>query len=197
MMKILSKLIISAVTLGLSSQVVAKTEVEIEWDKPEKYRDVRPSNESRKRFREATFQHINEYMNKLALALPENQTLLMKVSDLDLAGQVWPASHVGLGHGASDVRIVKNIDIPRINFSYQLLNESGQVLQEAEVKLKDMSFLDRSRRSFKSDSLRYEKSMLQRWFIKEFGTHIAKEIANKERANKEPVNSTVSPRNIG
>jgi hypothetical protein len=41
-MKILSGLIISAMTLGLSSQVSAQAEVEIEWDKPEKYRDVRP-----------------------------------------------------------------------------------------------------------------------------------------------------------
>ena len=191
-MKILSKLIISAVTLGLSSQVVAQAKVEIEWDKPEEYRDVRPSNESRKKFREATFEHLNEYMNKLASALPEDQKLLMKVSDLDLAGQVWPISYLGFGHGGSDVRIVKNIDIPRINFSYQLLTQSGQVVKQAEVKLKDMSFLDRSNRSFKSDSLRYEKNMLQRWFKKEFGTQIA-----KETADKEPVNSKVLPRNIG
>jgi hypothetical protein len=182
-MKILSRLIVSAITLGLSSQVMAQTEVEIEWDKPEKYRDVRPSNESRKRFKEKTFQHINEYMNKLALALPENQKLLMKITDLDLAGQVWPASFIGLGLSGSDVRVVKNIHIPRINFSYELLDKSGQVLQQAEVKLKDMSFLDHSNRSFKSDSLRYEKSMLQRWFKKEFETHIAKEIANKELAD--------------
>jgi len=179
-MKILSGLIISAITLGLSSPVLGQAEVEIEWDKPEKFRDVRPSNESRKRFRETTFKRINEYMNKLASALPENKKLLMKVTDLDLAGQVWPGSFAGLGHSASDVRIVKNIDIPRINFSYQLLDESGEVLQEAEVKLKDMSFLDRGIRSLKSESLRYEKSMLQRWFKKEFGAHIAQKIADKE-----------------
>ncbi len=182
-MKILIGLIISAMTLGISSQVVAQTEVEIEWVKPEKYRDVRSSNESRKRFRENTFEHINEYMNKLALALPDNNKLLIKVSDLDLAGRVLPASFIGLGTGGADVRVVKSIDIPRINFSYQLLDSSGQVLQEAEVELKDMSFLDHSNRSFKSDSLRYEKSMLQRWFKKEFETHIAKEIANKELAD--------------
>ena len=103
----------------------------------------------------------------------------MKVSDLDLAGQVWPASYLGLGHSTSDVRIIKNIDIPRINFSYQLLDESGEVVQKADVKLKDMSFLDRSNHFFKSESLRYEKNMLQRWFKQEFGAHIAQEIADK------------------
>lgn len=171
-MNILSKLIISAVTIGLSVHVAAQEKVEIEWDKPEKYRDVRPSNESRKKFRETTFERINEYMNKLALALPENKRLLMKVSDLDLAGEVWPASYAGLGHGISDIRIIKNHYIPRINFSYQLMDESGQVLQQAEVKLKDMSFFDRSSHSFRSESLRYEKTMLKRWFNKEFNSQI-------------------------
>jgi hypothetical protein len=167
-MKLLNRLIISAVTLGLSVPVLAQTEVEIEWDNPEKYRDVRPSNESRKRFRDSTFKRINEYMNKLALALPENKKLLMKVSDLDLAGEVFPASFVGLGHSTSDVRVIKSIDIPRMKFSYQLLDESGQVLQQADVNLKDMSFLDRSNHSFRSEPLRYEKNMLKRWFEQEF-----------------------------
>lgn len=178
-MKILSGLIISAVTLGFSNQVLAQAKVEIEWDKPEKFRDVRPSNQSRKRFRESTFEDINKYMNELSLVLPNNQKLLMKVSDLDLAGQVWPASHLGLGYGGSDVRIVKNIDIPRINFSYKLLNESGEVVQQAEVNLKDMSFLDRSHHLFKSESLRYEKSMLQRWFKQEFAAYINQKVAKK------------------
>lgn len=177
-MKILTGLIISAVTLGLSHQALAQAEVEIEWDKPEKYRDVKPSNESRKRFREVTFEHINEYMHKLAVALPDNKKLLMKVSDLDLAGEVWPASFVGFGSSGSDVRVIKNIDIPRMNFSYQLLDESGEVLQQAEVKLKDMSFLDRGNSFFKSETLRYEKNMLKRWFNEEFDSLITHEVAD-------------------
>jgi len=182
-MKILTGLIISAVTLGLSNQVFAQAEVEINWDSPEKYRDVRPSNESRKRFRDTTFKRINEYMHELAEALPDNKKLLMNVSNLDLAGEVWPASFVGLGHSASDVRVIKDIDIPRMNFSYQLLDESGQVLQQADVDLKDMSFLNRSSHFFRNEPLRYEKSMLKRWFEEEFASQLAQQEANKEAAN--------------
>jgi hypothetical protein len=179
-MKILTGLIISAVTLGLSNQVLAQAEVEIEWDKPEKYRDVRPGNESRKRFRDTTFEGINEYMNKLALALPDDNKLLMKVTDLDLAGEVWPGYFVGLGESTSDVRLIKDVDIPRMNFSYQLLDGSGQVVQEAEVKLKDMSFLDRSSSNFfRNESLRYEKFMLKRWFDREFELQLAQKVANQ------------------
>jgi hypothetical protein len=123
-------------------------------------------------------------MNELALALPGDQKLLMKVNDLDLAGQVLPASFVGLGLSGSDVRVVKNIDIPRINFSYQLLSQSGEVLQQAEVKLKDMSFLDRSNHFFRNETLRYEKDMLKRWFNQEFDSQIA-----QNDVSKKPVNS--------
>ena len=189
-MKILIGLIISVVTLGFSSLVLAQAEVEIVWDKPENYRDVRPSNESRKRFRESTFEHIHKYMNKLALALPENNKLLMTVNDLDLAGQVWPASFAGFGQSGSDLRIIKQIDIPSIKFSYQLVDQSGDVLQQADVKLKDMSFLDRSGHSFRSDTLRYEKSMLKRWFNKEFDPLISQEAVNKEAVNKEVVHES-------
>jgi hypothetical protein len=78
------------------------------------------------------------------------------------------------------VRVVKNIYIPRINFSYQLLDTSGAVIQQAEVDLKDMSFMDRGNRFFDSESLRYEKNMLQRWFKQEFSVYIDQGIANKE-----------------
>jgi hypothetical protein len=59
-MKILTGLIIAAVILGLSNQALAQAEVEIVWDKPETYRDVKPSNESRKRFRDTTFERIEK-----------------------------------------------------------------------------------------------------------------------------------------
>ena len=76
-------------TLGFSNQVLAQAKVEIEWDKPEKYRDVRPSNQSRKRFRDATFEDINEYMNELSLALPDNQKLLTSRACLPSWFRAW------------------------------------------------------------------------------------------------------------
>jgi hypothetical protein len=179
-MKLIIGSIATIIIVGLSSQANAQATVEINWDKPKKYTDVRPTNESRKRFRESTFKRINQYLEKLAQNLPDDTKLMMKVTNLDLAGQVWPASHVGLGHSASDVRVIKQIDIPRINFSYQLLASTGEIIQQADVKLKDMSFLDRANRSFKSEPLRYEKNMLQRWFKQEFSQQLS---PNKVKAD--------------
>jgi hypothetical protein len=92
----------------------------------------------------------------------------MNVTNLDLAGDVLPASFAGLGQSMSDVRVVKPIYIPRMSFSYQLLSSDGTVLQEKEVKLKDMSFSNSHNRFFSSDALRYEKNMIADWFEGEF-----------------------------
>jgi hypothetical protein len=96
------------------------------------------------------------------------------VTNLDLAGEVWPASFVGFGSGGSNVRLIKSIDIPRMTFSYQLLGHTGEVLQQGEEKLKDMSFQDRANRFFDSEPLRYEKNMLRKWFFSTFAQEVAK-----------------------
>ena len=106
--------------------------------------------------------------------MPDGQTLGIKVTNLDLAGQVWPASFVGLGHSGGDVRLIKSIDIPRMEFSYTLKNSDGSVVQEAEVNLKDMNFQHLHNQFFNSESLRYEKNMLKSWFKDEFPELIAK-----------------------
>lgn len=137
--------------------------VEIEWKDPKSYSDVRSANQPRTRFRESTFKKLEQHLEKLAIKLPEGQTLKLTVTDLDLAGQVWPGHMVGL-NSTSDVRMIKRIDIPRMNFAFQLLNASGNVLKEGEEKLKDMNFQDHINRHFNNDSLRYEKKMLDDWF---------------------------------
>ncbi len=99
----------------------------------------------------------------------------MTVTNLDLAGQVWPASFVGFGHSASDVRLVKHHDIPRMNFSYKLTEKDGTVVKEGEVKLKDMGFQDHIiRASARDEPLRYEKNMIKQWFDDEFPKLIVK-----------------------
>lgn len=157
-----------------STQAYSQAEVEVNWQNPEDYRDVRPANESRKRFAETTFKRLDEYLVKLAEKLPDGQKLVITVTNLDLAGEVWPASFIGLGHSASDVRLIKRIDIPRMAFSYQLLDQSGVVLQEGQEKLKDMSFQERANRLFDNEPLRYEKNMLRQWFLAEFPQEVAK-----------------------
>lgn len=174
----MSKLIVflAAATLSMAAPIVsAKAEVEITWDNPQDYTDVKPTNESRNRFRQRTLADLEEYIHELAEQLADGQTLTMKVMDVDLAGQVWPASFVGLGNSGADVRLIKRIDIPRMRFDYKLTDSSGKILQQAtEFRLKDMAFQDRFNRMFNSESLRYEKNMLKNWFEEEFAQYLQK-----------------------
>ncbi|MDC0602252.1 DUF3016 domain-containing protein [Aliiglaciecola sp.] len=172
-MKILT-LMVGATLLVASNTSFAKADVDITWENPKKFRDVQPTMQSRAKFRAQTFERLEKYMNKLAEGLPEGQTLAITVTNLDLAGRVWPSSFVGLGSGGSEVRLIKSVDIPRITFSYKLVDSDGTVIQEAEeVKLKDMGFQTRHNPFFKSESLRYEKNMLRRWFNDEFPSLVA------------------------
>ena len=173
MKKLMIPFMVSSLLL-CSTHVLSQAQVEINWEKPEKFRDVMPTMESRVKFREHTFEELHEYLQKLAEKLPDNQKLLLNVTNLDLAGQVWPASFVGFGNGASEVRIIKNIDIPRMSFTYKLVDASGELIQEGDVDLKDMSFMDRANRFFSSETLRYEKNMLKNWFDDEFPQLVVK-----------------------
>lgn len=155
--------------------VAQAASLEVEWVEPQKYTDVRPSNESRKRFRERTFTQLEEHMSELAAELPETYKLSMTVTDLDLAGQVFPSNFVGLGNGAAgDIRVIKDVFIPRMAFDYQLVDENGTVIASGtEVKLRDMNFRNGLVRRFEHEPYVYEKQMIEDWFMDELMPNLA------------------------
>ncbi|MEP4888431.1 MAG: DUF3016 domain-containing protein [Aliiglaciecola sp.] len=174
-MKKLSLTLFAMVATTASCFSYAKADVEITWENPKEFRDVKPTLQSRTKFREQTFSHLEEYINELAEDLPDGQKLSITVTDLDLAGEVWPSAFVGMGTGGGEVRVVKQLDIPRMTFSYSLTDTNGVVLHSAEeVKLKDMTFMDNANFLSRNDSLRYEKKMIKEWFKDEFPDLIAK-----------------------
>ncbi|MFC3094341.1 DUF3016 domain-containing protein [Alteromonas sediminis] len=146
----------------------------ITWQSPQDYSDIRPSLQSRRSFRKQVFRELDEAFEKLAETLPEGQTLHVTVTDIDLAGQVWPASFVGIGSGGEDVRVVKRIHIPRMTFSYVLKDASGNDIKADDVKIKDMGFLDGLSVRFSERPFAYEKRMLKDWFGDTFSEQVAK-----------------------
>lgn len=172
-MRVLAKLLLlssaAAFSLGtVADETESVSNVEVTWEDPKSYSDIRPSNESRVRFRNRVMRDLGEYFEELAATLPEGQQLSITVTNLDLAGQVWPTFGSGM-----DVRIIREIDIPRMTFSYSL-SENNQVIKSAEVSLKDMAFMNRGGTIHTNDLLRYEKVMLKRWFDEEFSDTVAK-----------------------
>jgi len=134
---------------------------EVTWTDYKSYRDINEGNEGRKQFRERTFKDFEKHFAKLAATLPEGQTLKIDVTDVDLAGD----TNAG---GINRMRIVKHMYSPRMNFSYQLLDADGKVIQSEEVVLKDMNFMSGSNLKYRNKSLGYEKKMLDDWFEETF-----------------------------
>lgn len=164
---------------NLQDPTSASSEVQsnltVEWIEPQNFRDVRHATISRKRYRESVFEELEAYLGELSEALPDGHKLTIKVTELDLAGTVQTQSMAGLDrysqnsrNDMNEYRIMRDIDIPRMTFIYELKDENGQLIQGKEVNLKDMSYLSRVNSIHKNTSLRYEKAMISDWFKKTF-----------------------------
>ncbi|WP_371194126.1 DUF3016 domain-containing protein [Glaciecola sp. SC05] len=160
-----SLLLFSNAQAGSETQQVSEaTNIKIEFIEPESYTDMRPSNESRSRYHKHVLSSIEEHFAELSENLPDGQTLDIKVTDIDLAGDTR-SPRIPVGSFMFDVRVMEDIFFPRIKFNYVLKNAAGEVLQSEDVNLKDMAYLNRAgvvRRN--SGSFPYEKFMLQQWF---------------------------------
>lgn len=160
----MNKFTFIALAIILSSVVsiqASAADVEVTWTNPEKFRDIDAGEEHRKHFKARTFKSLEKHFAALAASLPEQQKLVINVTNLDLAGDVNYS-------GTRRIRIVKSIYFPRIDFSYQLLSANDNVITSNELSLKDMGFLSGSHLRHSNDFLSYEKSMLDDWFRKTF-----------------------------
>lgn len=164
-MKNLSKSIVSVLLL-LSSANLFAAKLSLKWQNPEDYIDVKASlYESDEDFQSYTFEQFETFLNRLAKKLPDDQTLKLTVTDLDLAGEVR------LRTGPlSDMRVIKTPYIPRIKFNYELIGSDKRVIQSGEEYLKNMAMHDQVILPPSLDNYKYEFSMLNRWFKKTFKT---------------------------
>lgn len=155
---ITSLLSLAAVMIHMPS--VQAAQVEVKWSNPDKYTDIKAGEGHRKKFQEQTFKTLDAHFAKMAKMLPEQQQLIIKVTNLDLAGDV--------NYGMKRIRIIKDIFTPRMKFSYQLLNADKAVVKSEDVALNDMGFLMHNNLKYRNESLAYEKKMLDDWFRKTF-----------------------------
>lgn len=162
-------LFISALGAGLVvllSSPVHAASVEVTWQEPESYRDIRAAEESQNRFQARVFDDLEKHFALLAKRLPEDQKLSITVTDLDLAGEVTPEN---IGGSLRLVRVVRSADFPSITFSYVLTDAEGRVVSEGNERLRGRDLPGQGRPVMRSatsqlDALAYERAMLDRWF---------------------------------
>lgn len=163
--------ILVAVTLSCAPVLFAappaapKAHIEVIFDHPEKFTDVKDSDYGTEKGRDGILGVIKDYLVERAPRyLSEGQTLTITFKDIDLAGDFEPWR----GPDFSTVRIVKDIYPPRMNFTYKLVDANGAVVQEGEERLLEMAFQMTASPIDNQDSLRYEKAMLNNWLRDKF-----------------------------
>ena len=106
---------------------------------------------------------LEAHFQKLAgRYLADGEMLVIEVLDVDLAGRFEPAARL------HDVRIVRDIDWPRMRLRYTL-SRVGLADPSVEERVSDRSFLMSINPYGSGDRLRYEKGMLDDWFRQRFG----------------------------
>lgn len=136
-------------------------EVKVEYKDYKKFTDIKPASETRGSFEKRTMASFDKIFADLAGKLPEGYSWNVVVTDIDLAGDV---NHMFTQTG-QQIRVIKEIFIPRINFSYTLLDQNKVVVaEEKDLKLKDMGFMTRISGARADRPFEHERSMLERWF---------------------------------
>jgi hypothetical protein len=132
----------------------------VQFDNPDRYTDIGPRREA-----DAVQQQLRQILQALAAErLPASQTLQLAITDVDLAGEIPPATRL-----LHDVRVMGNHpDWPRISLRYTLQDGDRLVAEGSEV-VTDMAYLQRSTRATGSHPLHYEQRMLSDWFDRRFG----------------------------
>lgn len=161
-------LLIGALGLGpalgvgaAENRVLARAEVL--FFEPQKFTDVRDSqmgDASRTTYLEQIRDHLLE---QAKYYVPEGCLLRVTITDIDMAGDFEPWR----GPRWDDIRVVKDIYPPRINLSFRLTDAEGNVVKEGKRELRDMAFLMKITMSFRDDSVRHEKALLDDWLRSE------------------------------
>ncbi len=144
------------------NKIVARAEVN--FFEPKKFTDVKDS--SMGDYERTTYldQIRDHLLEQAKYYVPENHTLSVTFTDIDMAGDFEPWR----GPRFDDVRIVKDIYPPRMVLTFQLRDGDGQVVKEGRRELRDLAFLMKITMAFRDDPVRHEKGLIDDWLRAEF-----------------------------
>lgn len=150
----------SPLALVFGSALSNAAAVQFTWDDPATFRDIEQTNGSDARFQTRVIKQLEEQFTRQAAKLPSDQTLHINIHDVDLAGFV-EYFHPGYPFG---LRVVRNIDFPTIELTYELKDASGAVIKSGTRELKDLGFRNSSMvNMLNRDPFGYENELIKDW----------------------------------
>ena len=139
--------------------------VSVSWADPLTFSEIRSSGNRYMAAQGDWLQDLAEYMRERAeRQLPAGNTLQLTIVDIQRAGRYEPWR----GPAMQDARIIRDLYPPRMTVRFRQLDASGAVVDEGERRITDPAFLVHSQPLNQSDSLRYEKRMIDSWLRREF-----------------------------
>jgi len=168
-----SRILVSAL-LGLTAagmagaaDTAAKTadaRADVTFVQPEKFTDVRDGYTASEVGRNGILDQLRDYIvSRAKYYLPEGQKLSISFTDIDLAGDFEPWR----GSQSMDIRVVKDIYPPKMDFDFKLTDATGKVLKEGKRQLRDLVFMSKLTLNT-NDGLHFDKALLDDWFRNEF-----------------------------
>lgn len=145
--------------LAIAPALAAASPVEVEFVQPDKFTDAgREFGAERERNLEALREHL---VAQGARRLAPGDTLRVSFTDVDLAGSLEPRQRF-----SNEVRIVRDVYPPRFELDFRIARADGSVVKEGHRSLSDPGFLWGINR-YGSDTMRYEKALLDGWIGRE------------------------------
>lgn len=154
-----------ALVAGAASATLRAAELEIDWQDPEDYRDIRAgSSMGQERYSEQVMGELSEeFEDGAKRLLPADYVLEVTVDDVDLAGEI----EYFIGPYNQDLRVVRDLYYPRMDLRYELRDPQGEVVAQGEETLKDTNFYV-FQEYVRDEPLFYEKEMIRDWFYDTF-----------------------------
>lgn len=158
MKSLFSRLLLCSAFLLVSTGVQAAGKVEVTFKEPDKFADLQSTWLSDKTLLDGLSQHLQQLGTQY---LPDGQVLQVEVVDVDLAGSIEYTRRM------SQIRVMRDVTSPRITLRYRL-QTADAAAPMTETTLRDAAYLTRTNRYSSGDPLRYEKHMLDDWFLRAF-----------------------------
>jgi hypothetical protein len=153
-------LLISCIGLAAASSALAGA-VNVSYTNAVAFSDAGTTRADKDRNLTALADHLQALGQRY---LPADQVLKVEVTDVNLAGTVHPTRR----SAGNEIRVLKNgADWPRIALRYTL-ESNGKTLRSGEETVADMNYLHGFPGVRGSESLYYEKHMLDEWFKARF-----------------------------
>lgn len=139
--------------------------VQVAWDDPTGFREVLYGRDLIDTRRGVWVEQLATHLRTQAeRRLAPGERLDVTFLDIDRAGEYEP----WLGPRYDDVRMMRDIYPPRITLDFRRVDAAGNVIDEGRRQLSDGAYLSRAGVGRDSDSLRYEKRLLDDWLRREF-----------------------------